>query len=85
MSEWKFKNTPDVEDFTLNSLGIDLLISAPEDDAICFYSNGDMMTIWPKEDKLIWEPLHPGEMSTSKLSLRLHQWFGKGIIVPVNP
>lgn len=82
MSYFRF-NTDDVEDFVLNQLGVDLLIKSNNPDEIVFFSNGDRMTINPKEKTMDWEPIKPGEMFTSRLSLRLHQWFGKGHISPI--
>ena len=81
---YKFRETNGVEDFLLNSLGIDLVISSSSEDEIVFFQNGDKMTVNTETGELVWEPIYPGEMFTSKLSMRIHQWFSKGIIVPVS-
>lgn len=80
MYKYKFRETLEIEDFLIESLGVDLLIPSSEE-VLVFFHNGDRMTVNPRTRDLIWEPIHPGEISTSKLSFRLHQWFGKGIIL----
>lgn len=79
---YKFREANGIEDFLLNSLGVDLIIPSSEPE-IVFFQNGDKMTVNVETGELIWEPIQPGEMFTSKLSLRIHQWFSKGIIVPM--
>ena len=79
---YTFREANGIEDFLLNSLGVDLIIPSSEPE-IVFFQNGDKMTVNVETGELIWEPIQPGEMFTSKLSLRIHQWFSKGIIVPM--
>lgn len=81
---YKFRETNGIEDFLLNSLGVDLIVPSPSKEEIVFFQNGDKMTVNTETGELLWEPIHPGEMFTSKLSLRIHQWFSKGIIVPIS-
>lgn len=81
---YKFRNMQsigNIEDFMLSYIGIDLLIPSQGPDELTFFHNGDKLTVNTKTGKLLWEPLKPGEMATSKLSMRIHQWFGKGIII----
>lgn len=81
---YKFRETSGIEDFLLNSLGIDLVIPSFSKEEIVFFHNGDKMTVNTETGELVWEPVYPGEMFTSKLSMRIHQWFSKGIIVSVS-
>lgn len=78
---YKFRNVQDLETFLLDSLGVDLIIPSAAPDEITFFSNGDKMTVNTSIGKLLWEPIKPGDMFTSKLSVRFHSWWGKGIIV----
>ena len=83
---YKFRNV-DIENFLLNTLGVDLIILSSRTESeneITFFQNGDKMTVNTVTGEMIWEPLNPGDMFTSKLSLRLHQWFSKELIVPVS-
>lgn len=80
---YKFKNVNNVEDFLLETLGADLIIPSESKDEIVFFHNGDKMTVNTITGNMLWEPLKPGGIFTSKLSLRIHQWFSKEIIVPV--
>lgn len=79
---YKFREIKGIEDFLLNSLGVDLVVPSSEPE-IVFFQNGDKMTVNTETGELIWEPIQPGEVFTSKLSFRFHQWFSKGIIVPM--
>ena len=77
---YKFHNVDKLEDFLLESVGTDMLIPSCEKDTICFFHNGDKMTINTVTGDMVWEPICPGKMFTSRLSLLFHKWFGKGII-----
>lgn len=81
---YKFRETGGVEDFLLNSLGVDLIVPSSSETEIVFFQNGDKMTVNTETGELVWEPIQPGEAFTSKLSMRIHQWFSKGIIVPMS-
>ena len=81
MSKFKFKSTEGLNDFIVNNLGTDLILpesTSPE--VVEFFSNGDRMAINVKSGDIDWDPLNSGSLTTSKLSLRLHQWFSKGLI-----
>ena len=54
-----------------------------EGNTVRFTHNGDDMAIELDTGIVHWEPLKPGDISSSKLSMRLHQWFGKGLIRPL--
>ncbi len=84
MSLFQIKH-PDVESFVLEKLGTDLLVpkASPNSDEAVYFQNGDKMTINLKTGMLLWEPMTPGKMFTSRLSMRLHQWFGKGWLKPL--
>lgn len=77
---FKFRNIEDIETFLLESLGTELLIPSNKANEAVFFHNGDKMTVNITTGEVIWEPIKSGDMFTSRLSLRLHQWFGKGII-----
>lgn len=79
MHMYKFQHVPDVEELLLNSLGVDLILESPGDNLVYFH-NGDKMTVNTATGEMCWEPIEPGSMSTSKLALRFHQWWGKGLI-----
>lgn len=84
MADYKFRDTiNDLETFLLCNLGPELLIPSSNSDEAIFFQNGDKMTINLITREMVWEPIKPGEMFNSKLSLRLHHWFGKGIITPI--
>lgn len=80
MANYKFRNMENIEDFLLESLGCEMLLPESTDTELKFFHNGDIMTINTKSGTMLWEPISPGSMTTSKLSMRLHQWYGKGII-----
>ncbi len=85
MYQYQFRNIPDLETFLLEeALGIDLLIPSGATDELVFFHNGDRMTVNAKTGMMQWEPLNPGELATSKLSMRVHQWFAKGIIYKIS-
>lgn len=77
---YKFKKIDKLEDFLLTNIDADLIIPSHSKDEVVFFQNGDKMTVNLNTGVLVWEPLSPGEMFTSKLSMRLHQWFASGII-----
>ena len=83
---YQFRNIDNIENFLLDTLGVDLIVpSRPEsENEIVFFQNGDKMTVNTATGEMMWEPLKPGDMFTSKLSLRLHQWFSKGLIIPMS-
>ncbi len=80
---YKFNNISDVETFLLESLGTDLLLPGKSNNEAVFFHSGDKLTVDLKSGKFTWEPIEPGNMVTSKLSLRFHQWWGKGVISEV--
>ena len=77
---YKFHNVDNLENFLLVNVGIDLVVPPYENNTICFSHNGDNMTINTVTGNMLWEPISPGKIFTSKLSLLLHRWFNKGII-----
>lgn len=78
---FKFCRVENLEDWLLNEqLGSELLIDHSDPNVLVFFSNGDKMTVHISERIMEWEPISPGSLSTSRLSMRLHQWYGKGII-----
>lgn len=86
MSTFKFNERINVEEFLLESLGDSLIIPNHDfdgPDVVTFFHNGDIMKVDVKSGVLDWDTIHPGELGGSRLSLRIHQWFGKGIIIPV--
>lgn len=82
MSMWQFQNPEKVEKVLLDSLGTDYIIPGGSNDQTVFFHNGDKMTVDMKTGLMEWEPITPGSFTTSKLAMRLHQWFAKGIIIP---
>lgn len=80
MYKYKFRNISNIEEILLDSLGVDLLLPSSAQDCVEYFHNGDKMSINVSTGELIWEPIEPGSMWTSKLALRFHQWVGKGII-----
>lgn len=80
---FKFRNVQNLEDFLMESCGKELRIPSASKNEVVLFQNGDKMTVSLETGELQWEPVIPGEIFTSRLSLRLHQWFGKGIIVPI--
>lgn len=80
---FKFRNVQNLEDFLMKSCGKELTIPSASKNEVVLFQNGDKMTVNLETGELQWEPVIPGEAFTSRLSLRLHQWFGKGIIIPV--
>jgi len=80
---YKFNNVSGLDTFLLESLGVDLLLPSGSNDQVIFFHDGDKLTVNLTTGELCWEPIEPGKMSTSKLSLRFHQWWGKGLISKV--
>lgn len=79
---FKFRNSNiDIEGFLISQIEDSLMLPSNENkDIVEYFSNGDKMTVNLKTKEIDWNPINPGSMSTSKLSLRIHQWFGKGLI-----
>ena len=84
MGMWKFKDKEGIEDFVLENLGVDFLIPSESPNILKYSENGDEMVIDTENGTLNWDIVHEPTMFSSKLSFRFHQWFGKGIIYPVN-
>ena len=84
MSMWKFQQTETLEDLLLSNLGDELIIPGGTDEQVIFFHNGDRLTVDLKTGITEWEPIKPGEFGSSRLSMRFHQWFGKGLIRPMN-
>lgn len=82
MSMWQFRNPGEVEDVLLNSIGTDYIIPGGSNDQTVFFHNGDKLTVDMKTGVAEWEPITPGSITSSKLAMRVHQWFAKGIITP---
>lgn len=63
-------------------LGDELLIknALPDPSKLTFFQNGDKMTVDITSGIMEWEPVKPGSFTSSKLAMRLHQWFVKRII-----
>lgn len=80
---YRFRNIQGLEDFLLETLDEKFIIPSSNSEEIVFFHNGDKMTVNTNTGVIDWEPIKPGDMFTSKLSLRFHQWFGKGIIIVV--
>lgn len=81
MSKWIFKDYVDIEDLVFRSLDDkDLLPPTNDPDVLEYFSNGDRMSVNVKTRELYWEPSIPGVLTTSKLSLRMHQWVGKSLL-----
>lgn len=77
---YKFYNVPDLENFLLESLGVDFLLLSACPEQVEYFHNGDKMTIHIPTGELFWEPIEPGSFTTSRLAFRFHQWFVKGFI-----
>lgn len=82
---FKFRNMDNVEDFLLEYLGVEYLLtkSIHSANTLIYFHNGDKLTVYLDTKELEWEPLRPGVMSSSRLSMRIHQWLSKGIIIPI--
>lgn len=85
MSYWKFNSVSNLEDLLLNSIELELLLPSTSPGVLKYFHNGDKMTINLTTGAIEWEPIEPGSFTTSKLAIRFHQWFMKGLIHPVNP
>lgn len=77
---YEFTNIENLEEFLIESLGTEMIVLPYKAEETVFFHNGDKMTINTLTGSMIWEPIKPGCMSSSRLSMRFHQWFGKGII-----
>lgn len=78
---FKFRNVRNLEDFLMESCGKELRIPSASENEVILFHNGDKMTVNLETGEMEWEPVIPGKAYTSRLSLRLHQWFVKGIII----
>lgn len=81
---YKFTRPSQLEDTLLESIDTDLLLPESEDGVLAYFHNGDKMTVSLKDGTIDFDSPHPGEMAGSKLSMRLHQWFAKGLVEPIN-
>lgn len=77
---YQFREVNGIREFLIKRLGEDLIIPSPFENVISFFQNGDQLNVNTETGVMTWEPLKPGEMFTSKLSLRVHQWFANGTI-----
>lgn len=80
---YQFNYNGDLKKYLLEEqIGTELLIknSLQTEDILTFFSNGDKMVVNLTTKVMTWEPVCPGDPTTSRLSLRIHQWFIKGII-----
>lgn len=84
MALWQFQDIENLEDFLLDTVGVDYLLPGANSNEAIYFANGDKMTINLSTGKMNWEPIRPGSLATSRLALRLHQWFNKGIIRPID-
>lgn len=71
---------PNIEDFALEELGDKFIINKGTPDQVVFFHNGDEMTINLKDGTIIWDPIEPGKITSSRLSHKIHMWLGKGLI-----
>lgn len=85
MSLFEFANKENIEDFLLENLGTEyLLLTKPKNVyTLDYFHNGDRMSVDTKEGIIEWDPINPGEAATSKLNMKIHHWFYKGIIRPL--
>lgn len=83
MSNFIFRNKSNIETILINDLGTNLIISK-SNDIIKFFQNGDNLTVNTKTGEVEYDPICPGTIFTSKISLRINQWFAKGIIKSIN-
>lgn len=86
MSAWRFRHPEDVGDLIANDVGASFVLPKSEGadpDVIELFHAGDRMTINAATGEMEFDSVNPGAFATSRLSLKLHQWFAKGVIRPV--
>ena len=81
MSLWRFKSVDSLEDILLESLGTELLLPATKPNVATYFHNGDTMTVDMLTGNVAFDTLNAEDLPSSKLGLRLNQWFAKGLIV----
>lgn len=83
MSNYRFSPGIDVEDVLLASFDTKLIMPNEPGDGpgtIRYFQSGDRMLVDPKNGMIEWDPIEPGRVTTSLLSMKLHFWFAKGMI-----
>lgn len=83
MSVYRFdtERVSSIEGLILNEVGEQFILKeARGNDRVVIFHNGDRMDIDLTKGTMDYDTAAPGQLGHSKLSLRLHQWFGKGII-----
>ena len=83
MGLWKFNEGYDIHDLLRSNIPENLKLPGSQTDKIEYFSNGDRMTIDLANRELEYDSANPGSMASSRLSMKLHMWFSKGIISPI--
>jgi len=73
----------DIKSILHDTIGKDLRLPLASSEVAEYFHKGDRLSVNLKTGELCWDTVHPGEMFSSKLSLRLHQWLMKGLIVEI--
>ncbi len=74
---------PDIEDLLLSSLDLDMMLPQTNPNIVEYESNGDHLTVYLKERYIDYKPKIPGQFSTSKIALRVNQWYAKVYIMTI--
>lgn len=69
-----------IKDFLLQYLESDLLIPSLNDNELTFFKDGDKLAVNLDDGLIQYEPLNPHDMFHSKITMRFHQWLGKGLV-----
>ncbi len=80
---YRFDTVDGLDNMLIGSLGADTLVPGGDPDTRTFFHHGDKLTVNTRTGAADYEPIKPGDMFHSRISLRFHQWFGKGLVRPV--
>lgn len=87
MARFEFFDKSSARELLDTSISKNLMLKRSEADELddrvrTYFHNGDRLTVDLEAGTLEWEPLDPGKLASSQLSMRIHQWLGKYRICP---
>lgn len=82
MTMFRFFDKSGARELLDASIDRKLLLKRSEDDELAdrvrtYFHNGDRLTVDLDAGTLEWDPVEPGKLASSQLSMRVHQWLGK--------
>ena len=86
MTTFKFRSPGEAQEILLDSLDTKLIIPNDQSDDpndVIYFANGDRLCVNMATGEGVYDPVHPGEAFSSRIAMKFHQWFAKGLITEV--